>query len=161
MKVLELLMTDPELNHLLNYGIEGEHYEIDENGYYRNLSDRFPIQGFNTGNFINQELEIPSERSVMLNEMYEEYAELAAKTRFPNVDIFGGFVADNAEYATEDSAVNNVTSQYLSPLQAGTVEDVEGVIAEFREKLLEAGLEKCREGYKKQWLAYCEEYGYK
>lgn len=161
MKVLELLMTDEELNRLVTYGIEGEHYELDEDGYYQNISDEFTIQGFNTWNLLNADTELPSERSLMLNEMYAKFEALAAKTKYPNTDIFGGFVADNAEYSTEDSAVANVVSQYLPPLQAGTVEDVDAVIAEFREKVMEAGLEKCREGYKEQWLAYCEEYGYK
>lgn len=161
MKVMELLMTDPELYNLVMYGIEGEHYEVDENGYYKNISDQFTIQGFNTWNFVNQDLELPSKRSELLGELSAKYEEIGSKSKFPNTDLWGGFVADNSAYATEDSAVTNVMNQYLAPLQAGVVDDVDAAVAEFREKLTDAGLETCREGFKEQWLAYCEEYGYK
>ena len=33
-------------------------------------------------------------------------------------------------------------------------------IKQLRDKLTEAGVETCRENFKKQWLKYCEEYGY-
>ena len=51
--------------------------------------------------------------------------------------------------------------QYLAPLQAGLVDDVDAAVEEFRTKVTEAGLEKVREGFTSQWTAYCDEYGYK
>ena len=161
MKVIELLLMDEELNHLAMGGIEGEHYELDENGIYQNLSDKFPYGGFNTWNLYNKDYWLSTETSAELNEMFAKYEELGAKTKFPNTDIFGGFTEDTSAYATEYSAVQNVCDQYLKPLQIGTVDDVDAAVAQFREKLKEAGIEACREGFKEQWLAYCEQYGYK
>ncbi len=161
MKVIELLLMDEELNHLAMGGIEGEHYELDENGIYQNLSDKFPYGGFNTWNLYNKDYWLSTETSAELNEMFAKYEELGAKTKFPNTDIFGGFTEDTSAYATEYSAVQNVCDQYLKPLQIGTVDDVDDAVAQFREKLKEAGIEACREGFKEQWLAYCEQYGYK
>ena len=54
----------------------------------------------------------------------------------------------------------NVVAQYLVPIQAGLVEDVDAAIAEFQQKVMDAGLEVCRENYKAQWEAYCAEFNY-
>ena len=161
MKVLELLLTDKELNDLVMCGIEGEHYELDENGIYRNLSDKFGYGAMSTPNLRNKDIMILTEARAELNELSEKYAEIGAKTKYPNTDIYGGFTEDTTPYSTEYGAVQNVCDQYLKPLQAGMVDDVDAAVAQFREKLKEAGIETCREGFKEQWLAYCEEYGYK
>ena len=87
--------------------------------------------------------------------------ELGAKTKFPNTDIYSGFAEDSAAYDAERTAVSNVMRQYLAPLQAGLVNDVDVAVAEFREKVTAAGLDKVREGFKKQWIEYCEQHGYK
>jgi hypothetical protein len=50
--------------------------------------------------------------------------------------------------------------QYLAPLQAGLVDDVDAAVAEFREKVTAAGLDVCREGFKAQWADYCADYGF-
>lgn len=42
----------------------------------------------------------------------------------------------------------------------GLVDDVDAAVAEFRQKVTDAGLDVCREGFKEQWQAYCEEYNY-
>lgn len=51
--------------------------------------------------------------------------------------------------------------QYLAPLQAGLVDDVDAAVEEFRTKVKDAGLDVVREAYTEQWKAYCDEYGYK
>ena len=160
MKVVELLLTDPELNALVMYGVEGVHYELDEKGVYHNLSERFTYEGMNTWNFRNKEIMLSSESSVELNKLFGEYEEMGAKMKYPNTDIFGGFTGDTSEVVTEDGAVANVLQEYLGPLQAGMVDDVDAAIKQLRDKLTEAGVETCRENFKKQWLKYCEEYGY-
>ena len=50
--------------------------------------------------------------------------------------------------------------EYLAPIQAGLVDDVDAAVAEFRQKVTDAGLQACRDGFTEQWVAYCEEYGY-
>lgn len=161
MKVLELLLTDKELNDLVMYGIEGEHYEVDENGIYQNLSDKYGYGSMSTPNLRNKDIMIPSEARLRQDKFSTKLEEIGAKTKFPNTDIFGGFTEDNTPYSTEYGAVSNVCDQYLKPLLVGTVDDVDAAVAQFRDKLKEAGIDACREGYKEQWIAYCEEYGYK
>lgn len=53
----------------------------------------------------------------------------------------------------------NVITQYLPPIQAGLVSDVDAEIDNLLEKAKVAGLDKIREEYTKQWLAYVEEHG--
>lgn len=158
--VLSYFMTDEEMNRLVQAGIEGKHYELVD-GMYKNLSEDFKYEGFNTWDLRNSEYKMLQESDVVLQEMFDRYEAIGEKTKFPNVNIPGGFVEDYTEYETERTAVSNVIKQYLAPLQAGMVKDVDAAVAEFREKVTAAGLEKCQEGYTKQWLAYCEEYGYK
>ena len=62
--------------------------------------------------------------------------------------------------ASERAAVSAVLRQYLAPLQAGLVDDVDAAVAEFRTKVTDAGLDVCREGFQEQWADYCAEYNY-
>lgn len=164
LKVLELLMTDQELNNLMQAGIEGVHYELDEQGIYHNLNPEqptFAYEGFNTWALRNGDYKIPQESDIILNEMFDKYEAIGSKTKFPNTDIYNGFSENYDAYAAERTAVSNVMRQYLAPLQAGLVDDVDAAVEEFRQKMTDAGIETCREGFKEQWIAYCEEYGYK
>lgn len=158
--VLQALMLDPELNALMQYGIEGVHYEV-QDGIYNNLSDKFAYEGFNTWNLRNGEIKLPQSTDAQLQVMVDKYEKLGEKTKFPNTNIYDGFSEDYSDYQAERQAVSNVMRQYLAPIQAGLVNDVDASIEEFRTKITEAGVDVCREGFKKQWNAYCEEYGYK
>ena len=161
MMVLQLLMCDEEINKIVQYGIEGTHYEIDDDGLYVNLSTDFNYEGFNTWNLRNGGIKLSSENDVLLNEMFDKLEVIGAKTKWNNTDIYSGFVEDYESYAAERTAVSQVMRQYLAPLQAGLVDDVEASVEEFRTKVTEAGLDTVRESYTEQWKAYCDSYGYK
>ena len=158
--VLDLLLTDPELNRLVQCGIEGVHYELDENGIYHNLSEAFGYEGFNTWDLRNGDLKLPQESDTILQEMFDRYEEIGSKTKTPNIRIDSGFNEDYSSYATERSAVRQVMDEYLAPLEAGLVDDVDSALATFLEKADNAGLATCQENYKAQWEAYCEKKGY-
>lgn len=160
MMVLNYMMTDEEMNRLVQYGIEGTHYAQNDDGIYQELSDKFPYEGFNTWNLRVSEYKIPKQTDVALQAMFDKYAALGEQTKFPNVNIWDGFTEDYTEYDAERAAVSAVMRQYLAPLQAGLVEDVDAAVAEFRQKVSDAGLDVCREGFEEQWQAYCEEYNY-
>ncbi len=157
---LDLLMSDEELNALIMYGIEGTHYQISEDGFYENLSTTFNYEGFNTWNLRNGDFKLAQSTDVKLQEYFDKYAEIAAECKYPAVNIYDGFVEDYTEYASERQAVSDVMRQYLAPLQAGLVDDVDAAVEEFRTKVQSAGLDTVREAYKAQWDAYCTEFGY-
>ena len=160
------MLCDEEVNAIVQYGIEGKHYEVVD-GVYKNLQEAagetptFPYEGFNTWNLRNGGTKLPQATDVKLQEMFDKYAELGLKTKFANVNIYDGFSENYDSYSAERSAVGNVMRQYLAPLQAGLVDDVDAAVEEFRNKMKEAGIDKVREEYTKQWIAYCEEYDYK
>lgn len=158
--VLQLLMCDQELNDLVSYGIKGTHYDLDEDGFYVNLSDTFNYEGFNTWNLRNGEYKLLQPTDVVLNELFDKYEDLGSKTKYPNTDIYSGFTENYDSYSAERTAVINVMRQYLAPLQAGLVSDVDAAVEEFRTKVKDAGLDTVRESYTEQWKAYCEAYGY-
>ncbi len=164
--VLQTLMCDEEANALIQYGIEGVHYKV-EDGIYKNLADEagetptFGYEGFSTWNLRNGDTKLPQASDVELQKMFDKYADLAQKTKFPGVNIADGFSENYDSYSAERSAVSNVLRQYLAPLEAGLVDDVDAAVEEFRDKVKEAGIDKCREEYTKQWVAYCDEYDYK
>lgn len=158
--VLEYLMTDRAINTLMQCGIEGVHYNIVD-GFYEVIPNTgFLYENFNTWNLRNGEFKLMQKTDVTLQGMFDAYNEAALKTKYPNVNIAGGFSENYEDYQAERAAVSNVMRQYLAPLQAGLVDDVDLKVAEFREKIKEAGLETVRANYTEQWLAYCEEYGY-
>ena len=160
MLVLQELMTNEEMNHLVQCGREGIDYEIDENGLYKNLNENFKYESLNTWDLRVSEFKLPQGTDVALQEMFDQYEAIGETCKYPNVNISGGFSEDYTEYQAERTAVMNVVAQYLVPIQAGLVEDVDAAIAEFQQKVMDAGLEVCRENYKAQWEAYCAEFNY-
>jgi len=167
MMVLQYFMCDEEMNKLVQCGIEGTHYTIDpETGFYQVINQEdgtamFGYEGYSTWNLRNSEYKLGGENDAKLQAKFDQLSAIGAKCKYPNTDIKSGFTEDDGNYAAEKTAVSNVMKQYLAPLQAGLVDDVDAAVAEFRTKVNEAGREKVVEDYKAQWTAYCESMGYK
>ena len=163
LQVVEYIMTDREMNELVMCGIEGTHYKLDDGFYYPLPEDAptFIYEGFNTWNLRVQEYMLVKPLDVRRNEIFERIDAVAAKTKFPRINIAQGFSEDFEAYQAERTAVSNVIRQYLAPIQAGFVDDVEAAIADFLQRAENAGLQKCRDNWTEQWLAYCDEFGYK
>ena len=159
---LELLMTDQELNRLFLYGIEGEHYTIDANGYYVNgpANSDYVFEGSNAWNLRNSEYGLIREVDALKYDIFDKLHEIALKTNTPDIDIWAGFAEDTTNYSAERAAVISVMVQYMNPIAAGMMDDVDAAIDEMLAKLEEAGLDKIQEEYTKQWVAYCEANGY-
>ena len=160
MKVMELLIMDEELNRLTQYGIEGVHYEVAEDGTYKNLDASFGYEALNAWSLRNPAYKLANgQGGVLLQEMFDHYAEVIEEKGTPSVDPFGAFAEDYSAYSAEKSAVDDVCSEYLKPIEAGLVDDVEASVETFREKVKAAGLDTVREGWTKQWQAYLQENG--
>ncbi|MMZ62088.1 hypothetical protein D1872_242760 [compost metagenome] len=74
-------------------------------------------------------------------------------------DIYTGFAEDYTTYQAEKAALEQVEKQYLYPLQAGLVADINEGLEIFMQKAKQAGLEKVQSEYTKQWEAYVQEKG--
>jgi len=163
MMLLDLLMMDEEVHHLIHYGIKGVHYDVVD-GVYKLLSNAttppFKYEGFQSWGIRNTKLMLRDETAMLLQSIIERLEPLAAKEKFPFANIDSGFFEDFSDYAAERTAVMNVCAEYLLPLQSGVVNDVDASVAEFLKKVDAAGLDIAREGFLKQWYAYCKEFGY-
>ena len=158
--VVDYLMSDPEANALIQCGIEGVHYELDENGFYKALGTGYGYEACDTWCWRNGELKLQQASDVDLQAAMDHDQEIAKTALYPEVNIVGGFSEDYTDYAAERTAVMSVCEQYLNPIMAGLVDDPEAAVSEFLQKVDAAGLDICVENCKKQWEAYCQEFGY-
>jgi len=159
--VVNYIMMDKEMNDLVQCGIEGVHYTLDENGYYVAIENSgYGYEACDTWNWRNGDFKLKQGTDGMLQESFDHSAELGSHTLYPNVNITQGFNESYIEYEAERTAVANVCATYLDRLFGGLVDDPEATVAEFLEAAEAAGLSTCAEAYKAQWEAYCDEYGY-
>ena len=156
MMALQLVNTDPYVATLLRFGIEGEHWEYDENHKMqltnRNADVSNPgwLQWY--GPFYGNLTIVEAPESyggpdgVMLQKMaeYNNKAILAAHM---------GFVMDTSAIENELSACNNVLSEYGNLLWGGQLESQEAVneaVDKLIEKLKENGSDKIVEEVQRQ-----------
>lgn len=148
---LQAVLTDPELHHLIRYGIEGTHYTVDENGLYTNLSTDFTACGTSLWNWRSDALALNEASGLGATKkaaLFEQYASCTMMT--------SSFAFDKSGIEDEVANYNAVKDEYLKPLQYGQVEDVEAGLKTFMEKANAAGLEKIQAEYIRQyneWLA--------
>ncbi len=161
---LDFLMSDETANDLVQYGIQGKHWNLIDGEYYEEIKDSgFSYENMNTWNLRNHlfKKEMKPSDDTAYKDMIDSYDEAATKTKWQGKSLRVGFIEDYSSYEIERANLNSVIAQYLTPIQAGLVEDVEASIAEFLKQADAAGLQKIQDSYKAQWLAHCEEFGYK
>ncbi|MDR1000575.1 MAG: extracellular solute-binding protein [Clostridiales bacterium] len=146
------LLLDQEINQWTSYGIKGEHYDVDADGWYVPLQDP-TVSGFSREGMLcwawrNPDYMLFPKEDAYRIEMYEKFEKVAG------VNYIGGFQEDYSAYQTERAALGTVVTQYLQPLHAGLVDDVEQAVATFLEQAKLAGLETIQQQYSQQWLDY-------
>lgn len=153
----ERLVLDRRYNLLTQYGIEGRHYRVDGEGYYEMIGNAdtngFPREAMNGWAWRNPGLMLYDRQFRVARDLFGEFDAYAKP------DTFYGFVEDYSSYQAERAALYQVQSQYLVPIEAGMVDDVDAAIKEFMKQAKIAGLGKIQEEYKRQWKRYCAEKG--
>lgn len=153
MAFINLLHTDVYLNNLINFGIEGVHYEkISDNVIQQTeLTARYsPGSNWMLGNqFINYlwDTEDPDKW-----EQFNEFNEGAVQS--PGL----GFIFDGESVRSEVAAVVNVDKQYVVALESGSV-DPAVVLPEYIEKLKSAGIDKIIAAKQEQFDAFLMKQG--
>ena len=138
--VYDLIRNDPEFYHMFNYGIEGQQYELNENGYrvrpesYRD--DSLDGVSFNFWWGRNDDLEIRSAVTdwVAYDALLEEYA---CAITYP----YGQVIFNRDPISTELDNLSNVWNTYIPQIAFGKCADPEAYVAEFRKALQAAGYE--------------------
>ena len=133
MMFLNLLNTDPEVMTLMNYGVEGVHYNLTEDGCVEFTAERDNFKPWTNGVGNVTILPPTVEQGVGFWDTYTSYYGNAKE-----IPILG-FAYDGSGVETEMSAVANVVEEYLLPLCTGAV-DPEQKLPEFLEKLEQNGV---------------------
>lgn len=145
MKLIELVNTDKYLNNLINFGIEGVHYEkVGENTIRPNKESNYDFIGSQwvLGNtYINYDLEnyVPDKAAKL-----EEWNDSAKRSKY------FGFVFDRKPVETEFAACDNVTGKYWKTIAYGT-SDPDATIDQMVAELEAAGLNRIKEEAQRQF----------
>ncbi|TLS51890.1 DUF3502 domain-containing protein [Paenibacillus antri] len=137
---IEKFMTDPEYYNLIQYGIEGRQYVI-EDGMKKTpagFDDKKDGGGFAVWSLRNDKYNLPMDtENPIRSSLYEEWNKVAIN------DPYMGFSFDPKNVTTEIAAISNVNSQLGMQLMLGkTSKDPKTAVAEYREQLKAAGIDK-------------------
>ncbi len=137
--VYDLLRNDEECYRLINYGIEGSDYIINDAGELDRPEGWDQSVDALESNFWcgrNDDLELVNARYYDgTSDIYADYDSYAID--YP----YGKFVFDNSNVSTQIAAMADVCANYIPIIAFGKVDDPKAMVAEFREKLLAAGYE--------------------
>ncbi len=135
MKFLALLNTDPYVMTLLNYGIEGVHYNLNEEGEVVFTDARSTYSPWTNG--LGNVTLLPPQKGQGAD-FQKRFAEFYGSSK--KLPIYG-FTFDIKPVETEVAAVSNVKESYALSLFTGAV-DPETALPELLSKLEAAGMQK-------------------
>jgi len=151
----EKLVTDKRYNYLTEYGIEGKHYKITSDGFYEAIGDpktsEFPREAMNGWAWRNPEFQLFDKSFTPVLEIFKKLDAISTP------DVTTNFQFDDSAVKSEVAAYQTVRVQFLNPIMAGLVKDVDSAIVTFLEKAKSAGIEKIQQAYIDQYKKYCEE----
>ena len=155
---LELLMTDNEVYNLIDCGVEGVHYEVDENGYYRSLQGEAVTYGrtttWITDYYVNQDAKLHTADDQWALDYIKNEMRPRAVENFWQAFPFD--ISDFSEYST---AGNNILTQYWNPLLNGATDDIDGTFTALQEGMAANGMDIITQSLQEQWDAYAAEKG--
>ena len=157
--LLNALYTDTDLAFALAYGIEGEHYVVDENGQLRYPTD---ANGNMVGAFDDKWCGMPMDYWPNISGcptfwyQPENKSEMMMETNHEaKKSLALGFVFDPSPVADEMAACSSVVDQYYLPLINGEM-DPESGLATLQQALKDAGVDKIvaeKQAQLDAWLA--------
>jgi hypothetical protein len=131
---LNALNTDSELRNLFNYGIEGVHYNLDQNGQVEQV---FPLRyagvQYTQGNWFILK--------TLAGEPLDKWDQYRAENRRAAKSPLLGFTPDLSSIEASISNIKTATEKYYPILMTGSV-DVEKALPMFLSELEEAGIDK-------------------
>lgn len=135
-KFLNLLNTDPKVMTLLNYGVEGVHYNLNDAGevvFTEARQNSYSVWTNGVGNVTI----LPPQKGQGAD-FQQRFAEFYAGSK--KLPIYG-FTFDPTNVSNEIAAVANVKEAYFLTLCTGAA-DVDTVLPEFIKKMDDAGMQK-------------------
>ncbi|MDF2484764.1 MAG: extracellular solute-binding protein family 1 [Herbinix sp.] len=155
MMMFNLFETDKSYYDLINYGIEGTHYEAVGDTKFNALLPKYnDFGGFtvswgtNNSNLIRQNATVPQEQIDAYN---KSLAEDSIETPLAT------FTFDDTEYKNEIAAITNIVETYMIPIELGLTDQKEG-LEKMKQKLEAADIDVLLEAVQTQLDAYVAEY---
>ena len=156
MMFLNLLNTDPYVMTLLDYGVEGIHYNLDDQGCVAFTDKRADYQPWTngTGNVTILPPTTDQEKTYGVD-FWDKFKDYYGNAK--EIPILG-YAYDSSDKDTEMGACANVIAEYMLPLCTGTV-DVDEKLPEFLDKLDAAGVNDIIDDANAQLDAFMQEKG--
>lgn len=155
--VVEKIFLDVDYFHLIQYGIKGVHYDVNENGEYTvgPKTEQFGPGGLASWCWRNVDFYLESTATPA---KVEEMRDLM-DTLTPVSPC--SFSLDTSNISAEVASLENTIVQYLEPLKLGQHDDPEKGFEEFMRQAKIAGYDKVKEEFEKQWEVFITESGLK
>lgn len=147
MMFLNLLNTDPYLMTLLNYGVEGVHYDLNDDGLVVFTEKRNDYMPWRNGMGNITMLPAQEGEGAGFWDSFKDYYATAISV--PSL----GWAFDQTPVETEVAALANIAAEYALSLSTGAV-DPATAIPEFLEKLEANGMQKVVDEANAQLAAY-------
>jgi len=158
MQALDLIMEDPEYNRLVYYGIEGEHYAIEDGKivFPDDLAsgrDRYAPDA--AGFWFTNKNQLP--QIAGWNEKYAKHKSEIQGMLVPFT--YSAFNFDALSVQGELDRINEAAIQYLNPILSGMVEDVDAAFRQAELEMNKAGFQRLYAEAEKQTRAYLRKDG--
>ena len=144
---IEKFMTEEKYYRLIQYGIEGRQYEIVDGLVVQpeNFDPDVDAGGFAAWALRNDRFNIPyASEDPRRYELIDKWNQVAINNPYM------GFSFDDSNVATELSSIANVNSQIGIQIMLGKTQDPKEAVEQYRNQLLQAGIERLIEEIKSQ-----------
>lgn len=156
MMVLNEFYTNPEINDMTRFGIEGKHWEAVGDDQYKVIDEsNFGVDSNCNWGWMNAEIKRTEyiENRTPLDDTYDTIMDVWNNNVKPE-HIYDGFNFDSTKVATQMAAVDATITTYYDPLVNGLVTDVDKTLDEFRAALETAGIRDIIAELESQAAAY-------
>lgn len=133
---LSLLNTDPEIRNLLNFGLEGTHYSLTEQGQVNRLSNDYMGVQYTQGNWFVL--------NTVVGEPLNKWDEFHLFNQSAEKSEALGFMPNMILYQEEIAEIKRVWNKYSPYLLTGSV-DVDFFLPKFNKELQNAGINRVKE----------------
>ncbi|MFC5651293.1 extracellular solute-binding protein [Paenibacillus solisilvae] len=162
--VLDKLRNDPKYYDLMTYGIEGTHYSIADDGKTvvtppKGMEGKKDFKGYDIASWGWRVDSMSRVKQAAGWAGFDPLLEEFKAESKPN--IFAPILLDYQPVKANQAALNQVFEQYGKPLMMGLVPDVDKALANFREQLTKAGVDKVVDYVKTEAIKYDDEKGIK
>ncbi|WMJ85361.1 DUF3502 domain-containing protein [Anaerocolumna sp. MB42-C2] len=149
----DLFQYDKDIYHLTQYGIEGQQYVVNKDGFrekpegYNKDKDEYFWDMWSTR---NDALEIPE-----YNPFKEQIDAVNAKIKpWTKMYPWGSFIVDTSAVNSQVTAINEAGTTWLPAIQFGKAGDPEDAVKQYRDALTNAGMDSYIEEVERQMQEY-------